>query len=84
MDSMKDKLKLIDWIGKEVEVVDARNRSYIGIKGKVIDETKNLVIIERNGKVKKILKSGTKFKVDGQIVEGIVARPWDIKKRWKS
>ena len=84
MDSMKNKLKLLDWIGKKVEVVDAKNKDYVGIKGRVIDETLNLLIIETQKGIKKILKKGTKFKIEGRVVEGIVARPWDIKKRWKN
>ncbi len=84
MDSMKNKLKLIDWIGKEIEVIDSRNRDYIGIKGKVIDETKNLLVIDTGKGIKKILKEGTKFKVEGKVMKGIKARPWEVKKRWKS
>ena len=84
MVSMKNKLKLLDWIGKEIEVVDAKNKDYIGIKGEVIDETLNLIIVSNGKEIKKILKKGTKFKIEGEIIKGIIARPWDVKKRWKS
>ena len=84
MGSMKNKLKLLDWIGKEVEVVGSKNKDYIGIKGRVIDETLNLLIIKTKEGIKKVLKKGTKFKIEGEIIEGIVARPWDVKKRWKN
>ena len=83
MDSMKNKLKLLDWIGREVEVVESRNKDYIGIKGKVIDETLNMLVIKTQKGIKKVLKKGTKFKIEGKVVDGVVARPWDVKKRWK-
>ena len=83
MDSMKNKLRLLDWIGKEVEVVDSRNKDYIGIKGKVIDETLNMLIIKTEKGIKKVLKKGTKFKIGERVIDGVIARPWDVKKRWK-
>jgi ribonuclease P protein subunit POP4 len=71
-------------IGLPVEVVESSNKFQIGIKGKVVDETKNLLIIESEKELKKIQKSESKFifkipsgkkiKVDGKI---IVARPED-------
>ena len=71
-------------IGLPVEVVESSNKFQIGIKGKVVDETKNLLIIETKNGLKKIQKKGSKFifkipsgkkvKVDG---ERIIARPED-------
>lgn len=49
-------------IGFEVEVVEASHRGYVGLKGKVIDETKNMLVIESNEKEKKIPKLNTVFK----------------------
>ena len=48
-------------IGLTVEVVESTNKFNIGIKGTVVDETKNLLIIEADKKIKKIQKKGTKF-----------------------
>ena len=69
-------------IGLTVEVVESTNKFNIGIKGTVVDETKNLLIIETDKEIKKIQKKGTKFiftipsgkkvKVDGTR---IVRRP---------
>jgi len=65
-------------IGLEAEVVESDNESLVGIKGHVIDETKNMVVIEQDGKEKSIPKKGSKFiftlpdgskvKVDGDII----------------
>jgi ribonuclease P protein subunit POP4 len=71
-------------IGLPVEVVGSTNNFQIGIKGKVVDETKNLLVIETGDELKKIQKKGSEFifkipsgkkvKVDGRI---IIARPED-------
>ncbi len=73
-------------IGLEVEIVESKNKSLIGIKGKIIDETKNMITIEGD-KTRKIMKSqimmklnigNKKYEVDGRI---LVGRPEDrIKK----
>ena len=68
-------------IGEEIEVVESTNNSYIGIKGKVVNETKSTIVIEQNGKNKTLLKRAIKFKLlhDGKIIVGndIVKRPED-------
>ncbi|HDM23623.1 ribonuclease P protein subunit [archaeon] len=45
-------------IGLEVEVIESSHPNLIGVKGKVIDETKNLLILElKNGRRVKVPKS---------------------------
>ena len=71
-------------IGLTVEVAESKNNSQVGIKGMVVDETKNTLSIETKNGIKKIKKDGSKFifkipdgkkvKVDGKK---IVARPED-------
>ena len=81
------KLVKYEFIGNEISVVDSRNKSLIGLKGKIADETKNMFTLD-NGK--KIIKSECifKMKIKGKTVEingkVIVARPEDrIKKQLK-
>ena len=94
---MKHKPKNIvmhELIGLPVEVSWSPNESLIGLKGKVIDETMNLLVLETSKGIKKILKKDTillftlpdkvKVKVDGKI---LIGRPEDRvkripKKRW--
>ena len=57
-------------IGKIAEVIEAKNRSLIGIKGKIIDETKNTITIEAEKTKKKIIKTQVILKIDNNIVEG--------------
>jgi ribonuclease P protein subunit POP4 len=76
-------------IGLECEIVNSKNESQIGIKGKIIDETMKTVVLY-DGKQKRIQKNGTVFRltldnckvdVDGSK---LVARPEDrIKKKYR-
>jgi ribonuclease P protein subunit POP4 len=69
-------------IGSLVEVISSKNETLIGLKGKIIDETKNTITIQ-NKKINKILKSHITIKIDGKIIEGknLKKRPEDrIKK----
>ena len=61
--NINDYLKF-ELIGLEVEVVDAKNKSLIGIKGKIVDETKNTFVIEIKGKEKKLLKDQVTLIID--------------------
>ncbi len=74
---MKKKLYPHELIGEEVEVVSSNNQSQVGIKGKVIDETKSTLNI--NGKV--LLKNNITIKhlSSGEIIHGqeIAKRPED-------
>lgn len=44
-----------------MEVIESTNKFHIGIKGLVVDETKNLLIIETRIGIKKVQKKGAKF-----------------------
>jgi ribonuclease P protein subunit POP4 len=71
-------------IGLPVEIVDSSNKFQIGIEGRIVDETKNLLVIETKDELKKIQKknssfifkipSGKKVKVEGRM---LIARPED-------
>ncbi|MCD6590423.1 MAG: ribonuclease P protein component 1 [Candidatus Aenigmarchaeota archaeon] len=78
-------------IGLEAKIIDSRNKKNIGISGKVIDETRNTLVIEKpNGRIVKLIKEENIFlfkidklwvKVEGKL---LVARPEDrIKKKFK-
>ena len=74
-------------IGLEIEVVEANNKTLVGLKGKVVDETRNTLIIKSQKGEKKILKKNLKIQIEvsGEkiIITGkkLVGRPEDrIKK----
>ncbi|MBI4162763.1 MAG: ribonuclease P protein component 1 [Candidatus Aenigmarchaeota archaeon] len=78
-------------IGLECEVVDAANKSNIGVKGKIVDETmKTIVLKEASGKKAIIFKKEAQFRLwlnDKKIIikgDHLVSRPEDrIKKKIK-
>ncbi len=57
-------------IGLEIEVVDAANKALKGIKGIIVDETKNTLTIEHENKIKIVLKEQVtlNIKMGGHIV----------------
>ena len=76
-------------IGLQAEVVASRHPGYVGIKGRVIDETRNMLVIEHEGRRKMVPKAVCTFHFtfpDGTVVEIegrlLIGRPEDrLKKR---
>lgn len=74
-----------EFIGHEIEIVSAPQKSLVGIKGVVVDETKNMLVIHKDGEDMKIQKKNLLFRIfpENQIIDGnkIMFRPEDrIKK----
>lgn len=77
-------------IGHDIKITKAKNKSLINIEGKIIDETRNTILLSTKKGDKKIIKDQIEFdlftenkvtKIDGK---SIVSRPEDrIKKRTK-
>jgi ribonuclease P protein subunit POP4 len=78
-----------EFIGTEAKISKSKHPGYVGISGKIIDETRNTFTILHEGKPKKIVKDSSIFNFkfsDGSIVEIdgklLVGRPEDrLKKR---
>ncbi|RLG57425.1 MAG: ribonuclease P protein subunit [Hadesarchaea archaeon] len=76
-------------IGLEAEVAHSSDPTLLGVSGKIVDETRNMVVIEHEGKTKKIQKSISTFILRGpdgeaMTVNGkeLVGRPEEqIRKR---
>lgn len=79
-------LRKHELIGLGVSVVRAADPSLVGVKGRVVDESRNMLIVESGGREKSLPKSGTRFRfeVEGGVeIDGseILYRPEDrIKK----
>lgn len=85
---------LHELIGLESLVMRSSNPSCKGIKGIVVDETKNTLVIEQDDVRKRIIKQDSFFRFklpNGTIIEidgsAIIGRPEDrvkkkIKRRW--
>lgn len=72
---MKEKLKDIlksEFIGKMIIVKNSKNSSLIGIKGTVVDETKNTFVIEMDGSKKRLLKNQISFLIETQNKKMII------------
>ena len=59
-----------EFIGNNLVVLECSAESFEGMCGKIIDETKNMLIIETNGVEKKIPKKCAVFEIGGKIVPG--------------
>jgi len=83
-----------EFIGTEGKIAKSKHLDYLGIQGKVIDETKNTFTIMHEGKAKSVIKNtaifsfkflnGTTVEIDGKL---LVGRPEDrlkktIKRLW--
>jgi len=59
----KNNLLYSTFIGLKVEIPNSSQRELVGLKGKVVDETKNLLVIEKeDGKEVRIPKVSSTFR----------------------
>lgn len=67
---------LTDIIGEDIEIIESSDRNIVGYKGKVIDETKNIIKV-RGIRDIIVQKNGTSIIVGNQIVrmDSIKFRP---------
>lgn len=49
-------------VGDTIRVINSANKSEIGLSGKIIDETKNMLIIKTRKGIKKIIKNNVTIK----------------------
>ena len=80
----------IELIGLEIEVADSRNPYLIGLKGKIVDETRNMLVIRKDNEEIKLIKdqitivaeiNNHKIAINGAL---LVGRPEErLKKKFK-
>jgi len=83
-----------EFIGTEGKIAKSPHADYVGVRGEVIDETKNTFTFMQNGKAKNVVKNlavfnfkfsdGTIVEIDGKL---LVGRPEDrlkktVKRLW--
>ena len=49
-------------IGSNMEITESKNRTLVGLKGKVINQTKNTMTLETKKGIKKVITSHIKVK----------------------
>lgn len=54
-------LHIHELIGLEVEIINSSSRNLIGLRGKVVDETKNMLTIETKKGERKLQKVANEF-----------------------
>jgi len=59
----KDNLAFHEWIGLQAVVEESSDKNRIGLKGKIVNETKNVVVIETKKGEKRVPKSEVKLAV---------------------
>ncbi len=57
-----DDFRRREFIGLEAEVVESTCPEYTGIRGRVVDETKNMLVIEQGGAEKRVPKDCCQFR----------------------
>lgn len=77
---MMKEAKKYEFIGLEIEVTDSSNKALIGLKGTIVDETKNTFkILTQDNKEKIVVKdqiifitkiNEKKLKINGKILSG--------------
>jgi len=76
-------------IGLEVEVVNAKSVNQVGIKGNIVEETRNTLVVNTAKGEKKLLKNNVtlRFTLKDQMVdvdgERLVGKPEERIKKWK-
>ncbi|MBU1199058.1 MAG: ribonuclease P protein subunit [Nanoarchaeota archaeon] len=69
-----------EFIGRTIEVIEARNKALFGLRGQIIDETRNtLKILTKTNEEKTLLKQGTllNFGADNLLGDTILCKPED-------
>ncbi len=79
-------LRKHELIGLEVAVLRSTDPSLVGVRGLVVDETRNTLVVEAGGREKRVPKEGARFRFEAQggvEVEGeeILFRPEDRVKK---
>ncbi|MFH1771061.1 MAG: ribonuclease P protein subunit [archaeon] len=59
-----------EYIGLDVEIIESNNKTLTGMKGKLIDETKNTFKIKTIKGTKTVLKNTSTFKINNKIIKG--------------
>lgn len=74
---MKIKTYPDEIIGKSIKIVESTNPDEAGIEGKVVDETKNTLVLDTKKGEKMLFKNNIKIRIGNKIIEGkkLLKRP---------
>ncbi len=62
------------WLGRTLNVISSSDETLVGRHGQVVDESKNTVTIEEDGKMTKLGKSSIKFTINDSdvVIDGAI------------
>ncbi|DAC15249.1 MAG TPA: hypothetical protein D7H86_01535 [Candidatus Poseidoniales archaeon] len=68
-------MKHQSWLGRTINVTDSSDVSLIGLKGLVLDETRETIIISHDEQTKRLGKQAIRFTVDdSKVINGSLVR----------
>ena len=68
-------MKHQSWLGRTINVTDSSDVSLIGLKGLVLDETRETIIISHDEQTKRLGKQAIRFTVDdSEVINGSLVR----------
>tara|TARA_B100001564_G_C20587070_1_gene646019 strand:+ start:67 stop:327 length:261 start_codon:yes stop_codon:yes gene_type:complete len=68
-------MKHQSWVGRTINVTDSSDVSLIGLKGLVLDETRETIIISHDEQTKRLGKQAIRFTVDdSKVINGSLVR----------
>ena len=59
-------LRKHELIGLEVAILRSTDPSLVGVRGLVVDETRNTLVVEAGGREKRVPKEGARFRFESQ------------------
>lgn len=73
----------LNFVGKQIKIIDSKNKQFVGMTGCVVDETKNMFVLKTKDEQKMIMKSCVIIKTDDDSVFDGNALKGDLKSRFK-
>lgn len=85
MSNAEESIIMRPLIGLYAKVIDSKNKSYLDMKGKIVDETKDMIQIGdkkiiKNQVTLEVINNDNKIKIDGAF---LVGRPEERLKKFK-
>jgi len=68
-----------EFIGLDIIITSSKNKTLVGLKGKIINETKNTFEIKTTKETKMIMKNISTFEINKETIQGkkITKKPQD-------
>ena len=66
----RKKVAKVALIGKTICIAGSKNSALVGIRGQIIDETKNTLKIQTKNKIKTLIKDQISIKINDKTIDG--------------